>query len=182
MKLESWNQAYEKKETPWRRQDFDMGKWIEVAGIKSGNAIDLGCGTGEASRWLSKHGFNVEGIDFSDKAIEEAVEQGGDAKFSVYDLENLDKYNFAHEKYDLILDNKVLAFIKDKEKYLNTIKRILSGVFVTQIIHVHDEKQDICVPKEEFEKLITPRFNIKNLITIPTRDGKTVVVYFLTNK
>lgn len=46
-----------------------------VAAIESGRfpkderIIDLGCGSGETSRWLARRGYDVLGIDYSRAAI-----------------------------------------------------------------------------------------------------------------
>jgi SAM-dependent methyltransferase len=39
---------------------------------KDQRVIDVGCGNGEVSRWLATQGFDVLGLDYSAKAIEEA--------------------------------------------------------------------------------------------------------------
>jgi methylase of polypeptide subunit release factors len=56
---------------------------IEVQKLKSGRALDLGCGTGTNAIYLAKHGWDVIGIDFVGKAINTAKQKAKAAKVSV---------------------------------------------------------------------------------------------------
>lgn len=43
----------------------------EVAGtLRSGNALDLGCGPGDDTFWLARHGWHVTAVDISNTAVE----------------------------------------------------------------------------------------------------------------
>ncbi|MBL8046182.1 MAG: class I SAM-dependent methyltransferase [Anaerolineales bacterium] len=43
-----------------------------VAERPAGTALDLGCGTGTQTRYLAEHGWQVTGIDFVPRAVEQA--------------------------------------------------------------------------------------------------------------
>lgn len=100
-------------------------------------------------------------------------------QFINWDLENLENYPFKYDKYDVILDSKTVAFIKNKEKYLDTIKAKLKGVFILQTFLRHDEKPLIAVNEDELERLLKERFNIldKRIKSFP---NKVWAEYFLT--
>src|SRR6201999_2921755 len=55
----------------------------ETPALPTGSALDLGCGTGDASIYLARHGWTVTGIDFVPKALEKARAKAGIAKASV---------------------------------------------------------------------------------------------------
>ena len=59
----AWPQRIE-REWPFLRQYLG----------ESGRVLDLGCGTGEHSRFLAAHGFDVVGIDASPSMLEKATE------------------------------------------------------------------------------------------------------------
>lgn len=68
---EEWEKIYRNKETPWNAEIAEpyLAKLIKKKKIKPGQALDLGCGTGNESIFLAKNRFNVTGIDISEKAI-----------------------------------------------------------------------------------------------------------------
>lgn len=157
---ELWEEKYKKGDTPWRSLRVDLSEAFKKAGISSGTALDLGSGTGEYSKWLSEQGFIVEGVDFSEQAVKIARKICPKCHFTNWDLENLESYPFKYEKYDIILDSKTLAFINNKEKYLDVIESRLKGVFILQTFLRHDEKPGIAVAKIILEPLIERGFNI----------------------
>lgn len=160
MSKQNWEEYYKKGETPWRSFSVDLSETLKKTGVYSGVALDLGSGTGEFSKWLSDHGFETEGIDFSEEAIKTAREICPSCRFTNWDLEDLENYPFERDKYDIILDSKTIAFIKNKEKYLDTIRSRLKGVFTLQAFLRADEKPLIAVNEEELELLLKERFGI----------------------
>ncbi len=91
--------------------------------IKNGDVLDLGCGEGRDSVFLSLEGFNVEAIDSSSNSIHNTNQLS-----KIYNVnlelkkENINKITF-DKKYDLILCNFVLHFLK-KDKIYNIINKI----------------------------------------------------------
>ncbi|MFK7985847.1 MAG: trans-aconitate 2-methyltransferase [Sandaracinaceae bacterium] len=64
--------------------------WCERTGLEAGaRVIDLGCGTGIASRQLAAHGFEVTGIDPNPAMLEAAREEGGGVRYEEGDAETL---------------------------------------------------------------------------------------------
>lgn len=181
MKKELWEESYKKGQTPWRSLSVDLSETLKKANVSSGVALDLGSGTGEFSKWLSEHGFETEGIDFSEEAIKTAKEACPSCRFTNWDLEDLEEYPFKYEKYDIILDSKTIAFIENKEKYLDTIKSRLKGIFILQTFLRHDEKPLIAVNENELERLLKDRFNIKSK-KIKSFPSKVWVEYILAIK
>lgn len=50
----------------------------EDAGLSVGSAVDLACGDGRHARWLAAHGWQVQAVDFSEVAIEQARSKDSD--------------------------------------------------------------------------------------------------------
>ena len=178
MNKEQWDTSYQNNLTPWR-EPFEINDVLEHAGVTKGSALDLGCGTGEWGIALAEKGFEVEGLDFSTEALKIARSLSDKVRWVEWDLEKLNEYAFKHDSYDLILDHKVLAFIENKEKYLDTIASRLSGVYVLTVFHEHDKKGAINVPKDLFDKLIPPRFKISYSQSWNPRQGKVFATYWL---
>jgi SAM-dependent methyltransferase len=65
--------------TPWEGHPLParLQELVEGAGsLSPGRALDIGCGTGDTSIYLAKHGWNVTGIDFVEKAVARARTKG----------------------------------------------------------------------------------------------------------
>lgn len=164
-----WDSCYQDGRTPWRDHQREYGKWLEILKLHSGSVLDLGCGTGEKSIWFAKHGFIVDAIDYSETAIRIAQAQSGLSCFHQYDLEQVATWPQLQPGYDIILDIKVLAFIQDKPKYIDTIVQHLNGTFIIEIIWHHDEHPYVAVDKLTFENLIKRRLRIVHRLPVPSR-------------
>ncbi len=66
-----WDQRYIEGELPWDSgiPDEHLCRVVEQYGIKRGNALEIGCGTGTNTIWLARHGFEMTGMDISPNAI-----------------------------------------------------------------------------------------------------------------
>jgi SAM-dependent methyltransferase len=61
--------------TPWdgHPQSVALRELIEgTDALPTGSALDVGCGTGDSSIYLARHGWQVTGVDFTPKALEQA--------------------------------------------------------------------------------------------------------------
>ncbi|MGH3971012.1 MAG: class I SAM-dependent methyltransferase [Mycobacterium sp.] len=72
--------------TPWdgHPQSSTLRELVEgTDSLPPGPALDLGCGTGDASIYLAQRGWQVTGVDFVPKALGRAREKAGAAGVSV---------------------------------------------------------------------------------------------------
>jgi SAM-dependent methyltransferase len=61
--------------TPWDGHPLatTLGELIEgTAALPPGSTLDVGCGTGDSSIYLARHGWQVTGVDFTPKALDKA--------------------------------------------------------------------------------------------------------------
>ena len=95
--------------------------------IQNGKLLDVGCGSGSAMQQLEKMGWDTEGIDFDEKAIENAKQKG--LTVSVGDIFSK---NYADESFDAILMNHVIEHLPHPLSALQECKRILkqNGIVV----------------------------------------------------
>jgi methyl halide transferase len=72
-----YKERYKSGDTPWDlgQPDFNLIEVVTTKPIPNCKALDVGCGTGDNSIWLSRHGFQVIGTDTSDIALEKAKEK-----------------------------------------------------------------------------------------------------------
>ena len=74
-----WNGFYEDRTTPCpffvESPDESLAQWVDEKLVHPGRAVDLGCGNGRNGIFLARRGFLVEGVDYSQKAIDWAAER-----------------------------------------------------------------------------------------------------------
>ena len=63
--------------------DESLFEWVNGGLIRPGRALDLGCGHGRNAVFLARAGFDVEGVDFSQTAIDWAGERVKEAGVDV---------------------------------------------------------------------------------------------------
>ncbi|MGO9580305.1 MAG: class I SAM-dependent methyltransferase [Desulfobaccales bacterium] len=76
-----FEKRYESGDTPWDigKPDFNLIQTVTTMAIEPCTALDIGCGTGDNSIWLSQKNFQVIGIDISEIAIQKAIEKASKA-------------------------------------------------------------------------------------------------------
>lgn len=111
-----------------------------LGNVKDKSILHLQCHFGMDTISLARLGANVTGVDFSDKAIDKAIELnnlvGTKAKFiqsDVYDLPNV-----LDEKYDVVYTSYgVIGWLPDMERWAKVISHFLKpgGEFVFVEFH-----------------------------------------------
>lgn len=92
MAAQDWNEHYVRGELPWDTDEPDphLVDLVRAGTIAPGRALEIGSGTGTNALWLAAHGFDVLGIDVSERAVEMAnAKAGRDAPrvtFSMHDF------------------------------------------------------------------------------------------------
>jgi 2-polyprenyl-3-methyl-5-hydroxy-6-metoxy-1,4-benzoquinol methylase len=87
--------------------------------LPAGKALDLGCGTGDNSLYLAKHGWQVTGVDYVAKAVEKARAKAAANNVAV-DFARADVTRLSSEgigtNFALILDNGCLHGMNDEDR------------------------------------------------------------------
>ena len=116
---QSFVERYESGQIPWDDQ-LPPPELIELAdSLEPGKALDLGSGYGRSSIYLAQRGWQVDGIEFVPKAVEESRKRaqetgaGSSAKFHVSDVTQLD---FLQGAYDLAVDIGCMHNFKGLER------------------------------------------------------------------
>jgi 2-polyprenyl-3-methyl-5-hydroxy-6-metoxy-1,4-benzoquinol methylase len=96
--------------------------------------LDVGCGNGIISRGIGREGFNVYGIDVSDKAVEKArsLTDLPNVKFDVVSAEQLVADG---KKYHAIVCSEVIEHLNQPEKLLNVLYSSLTddGILIVTV-------------------------------------------------
>ena len=97
----------------------------KYSGSKIKNILNLGCGTGLHDKELVLKGYDITGLDLSEKMIKIAKQRVPNAKFVVGDMSNFE----LNEKFDCIIcmfssigylteNNQLAGFFKSVKKHL----------------------------------------------------------------
>lgn len=141
----------------------------KVTGQLPKSVIDLGCGFGDSLIKFSKAGLKVLGVDFSTVAIERACQELKENNINNVEiiLSDLDDLNIKNSA-DIFFCKLTYAFIKDKEKFLDKVKSLMTDnsvfVIITPVLHegikyLDEDKPGIAVNFEETGKLFNKMFS-----------------------
>lgn len=131
-----WSETYDRDENLTR--DLDQKVLREaLANLHFNSILEIGCGTGKNTSFLSQIGGHVHALDFSEGMIGKAKEKVRivNVKFSIADLTR--KWPCENEAYDLIVCNLVLEHLEDLAFIFSEALRVLKpkGRFLINELH-----------------------------------------------
>jgi tellurite methyltransferase len=149
-----WNQVYQTNES--KNQNYSQflknspttllaDHWEE---LKKGKALDIGCGLGNDSLYLSKKGFDVLGIDISDTAKQKAEKNiSGPEQAVQFKTADIELHLFGLLQYDTILmnyyrphNNRLYQEIIKSLKFGGTL--MIESYLVDEVNEVLDKEDD----------------------------------------
>lgn len=111
-------EAYNRIAEDWHRDHLADDWWKNgtddfIKELPAGaRVLDVGCGSGVKSKYLTDHGFKVIGIDISEKLLEIAEREAPEAEFRVLSMTDLDSMP---ETFDGVFAQASLLHIPKKE-------------------------------------------------------------------
>jgi 2-polyprenyl-3-methyl-5-hydroxy-6-metoxy-1,4-benzoquinol methylase len=107
-----------------KRIDF-IARSLQNSLPSNAKILDVGCGNGVISRHLGRYGFNVTGIDVSEKAIEKAQSLNiySNVKFMKKSAEELVAEG---AQYDAIICSEVLEHLNNPDALLDVLNKSLA--------------------------------------------------------
>jgi ubiquinone/menaquinone biosynthesis C-methylase UbiE len=91
--------------------------------LNSKNVLEIGCGTGHWTQFLSHHGFEITALDTSDAMLEIAMKKN--IKNAQFVKGSATELPFEDESIENIMSFATLGFIKNKEKAIKEMHRVL---------------------------------------------------------
>ena len=134
--------------TPTRRNLFKRFKEIELP--ENAKILDVGCGSGTLAHFWKEQGYDVTGLDISDKSLEITRSKG------VYCVKGdvTKRLPFDHNTFDLVYSDGLLEHFVDPKPVLEEIFRVSKRYVLTM------------VPRNTLYNLI------HNIITRPPKEYK----------
>ena len=128
-----WNEKYSEGLTSQKLSNI-IEKYISHANV--GQAVDVACGVGKDTHYLTDLGFLVDAVDISDVALSKVKNSATINKIDA----DLDKYNLTPNKYDLIVNINYL-----NRRLVSQMKEALKSggviIFETFLVAHGDFKQ-----------------------------------------
>lgn len=123
-KLSAWEEAYRSVESMWGlKPDHILLEYASL--IPKGNVLDLGIGEGRNALFFAKMGYEVEGVDISQTAIERCIERAKKTNLKLKaEVKDLKEVDIPQGRYSLIIAAWVLNFFKKRaaEEIIGKIK------------------------------------------------------------
>lgn len=146
-----WNNFYS-SDAGLREKEASSFLSQMLGSLKKGKSMDIACGTGRNSFLLAEQGFSVEGIDFSDVAIEKCKARTGSSQNLEFKVQSLDFFLMPIQKYDTV----IVSEYKASSRLIDEIKKGLSigGTLLLEVYTLnHVKNNPSCdVPVEECYK------------------------------
>lgn len=95
---------------------------LETSVPRGARVLDIGCGTGDLTRELTRRGYHASGIDISQAMVSYARGQYGRDRFGVGDVEQMP---FPDNSFEAVMCVGVLAYLETDAKALREIHRVL---------------------------------------------------------
>ena len=136
-------------------------RYIFASKLSKGSVLDVACGTGYGSAYLSEKGCFVVGVDISKKALSIAKKHYYRAEFVLADASILP---FRENAFNTIISFETIEHIKNYLKFLSEIQRVLKkdGLFICSTpnvkytMHPHYHVKEFY--PEEFFKILEKFF------------------------
>lgn len=154
--------------------------------VHNKRVLDIGCGEGYGTYYLSGFSKEVMGIDYDGAIIDYAREkyQKENLKFCKMDVKNLNSLN---DKFDTICSFQLIEHIQDTKTYLENISNLLkvSGIYICSTPNRKDASPGRDVPfnkfhikeylYDEFEELLETVFKKSDIFGL--KRGKKLNFY-----
>lgn len=167
-KHQMFTERYQADETPWDTGITPPEIEAIVTELKTGRALDLGCGTGTNVGYLLEHDWQADGVDFVQKAIDTANIKLADFSTDVvnmfcHDVTQLDTLAGLRPPYDLVIDIGCGHAIpkSQNEKYARDIANLMSSEG-TLMLYVHQPREgtDMGWTAADVRRLFSPYFDV----------------------
>jgi 2-polyprenyl-3-methyl-5-hydroxy-6-metoxy-1,4-benzoquinol methylase len=130
-----WEDGYKNIKQLWGVEpDLKLIQYFDL--IKKGYVLDLGIGEGRNALPFAISGFNIEGVDISETALNQCKEEFEKININInLTCSDLRNYNINKNNYTLIIASNVLNFFK-KEEIEIIIQNMKAGLKEEGIIYL----------------------------------------------
>lgn len=135
-----WSSTYDEVENKTRDLELLAGQQV-LASVSYENVLELGCGTGKNTAWLSQKAGHHQAVDLSEEMLAKAKEKisAGHVHFQQADITK--PWTFVTEAPDLITCSLILEHINDLHFIFGQASEVLQRGGYFYICELHPYKQ-----------------------------------------
>jgi ubiquinone/menaquinone biosynthesis C-methylase UbiE len=130
---EKWNESsesYDSHHGHGIKTEEEREAWIKALTkvLPQGRSklLDVGCGTGEMSLLLAELGYDVIGVDLSDKMLQKARSKAKKSKLKIRFVQgDAERLDFGDDSFEVVINRHLLWTLSKPEAALQEWKRIL---------------------------------------------------------
>jgi ubiquinone/menaquinone biosynthesis C-methylase UbiE len=137
---DEWSAAYDSDANATR--DLDAAVLRKQALLRrEGDVLELGCGTGKNTEWLSETARTIVALDFSDGMLERARKRirSNNVRFARHDIR--EPWPVESATYDLVVENLVLEHIEHVGPFFSEAARVLKPMGQLYACELHPFRQ-----------------------------------------
>ena len=137
---DSWSQQYDTNINKTR--DLEARALREMlAGIEFDYCLEIGCGTGKNTAWLTTRAKKITAVDLSAEMLAKAKQKIDSENVDFIQANILEDWNFASSKYNLVSFSLVLEHIEDLEPIFSKISNNIAAGGYVYLGELHPFKQ-----------------------------------------
>lgn len=135
-----WSEHYDNQDNKTRDMDLRMTRaHFELRHL--GKVLELGCGTGKNTSWLSKQADELWAVDFSSDMLAFAKTKASAEHVKFVEMNLLDNWDLPFGYFDLVMVNLVLEHIQDLNMFFSKTYDVLVEGGTLYVSELHPFKQ-----------------------------------------
>lgn len=184
---EEWDEAYARplSQLPWEigRPRPQLIELVESGRVKPCKTLDICCGAGTNTVYLARRGFEVTGIDISEKAIDIAKKKAESANVDIrFEVGSSVELPYANGEFELVYDLGCFHHIHphDRKAFVEGIHRVLNddGVYYLTCFSDNNGSGWNRFTKQQIKDIFTGHFSFESIEHISSIEGDGKIRYF----
>ncbi len=135
-----WSKQYDSNKNKTRDIEAKALKQT-LAFCNFNDCLEIGCGTGKNTVWLSERAEHITAVDLSDEMLNRAKEKINSQKVNFLTADITGEWDFINKKYDLIVFSLVLEHIENLNHIFCQASAFLRPGGLVYIGELHPYKQ-----------------------------------------
>jgi predicted TPR repeat methyltransferase len=137
---DQWSSTYDQVINKTRDLEKIAGQQV-LATINCDTVVELGCGTGKNTEWLSQRSNHLTAVDLSEEMMAKAKEKIDQSNVVFQQADITKPWNFTDRKTDLVTCSLILEHIQDLLPIFQNVKEHLKSGGHFYVCELHPFKQ-----------------------------------------